>query len=294
MNLPVLDGPLGPPAATAPLDDALRAREAALVAWCRAQGSVLVGFSGGVDSAYLAAVAVDALGPARTLAVIGRSASYPAAQWEQARAVADAVGIPVLEVHTDELHDPAYAANPTNRCYFCKRELWGRLAPIAEARGFAAVVDGTNADDLADHRPGAQAARERGVASPLAELGFTKAMIRTLSREHGLATWDRPSSPCLASRLPYGTPVTPARLADVERAEAALRALGVQGDLRVRHHGTLARLELAESEAGRWSTPDGLGRLAEAVRGAGFRRVALDGSGFRSGSLNVLAAVVPA
>lgn len=284
--------------AAAPHPDAhakdAQAKEAQLVRWLEAQGSVLVGFSGGVDSAYLACVAVGALGPARMLAVIGRSASYPAAQWAAARAVADGFGVPVLEVDTGELHDPRYAANPANRCYFCKTELWSRLAPVARARGLSAIVDGTNADDLGDYRPGAQAAREHGVRSPLAELGFTKAEIRRLSRERGLPTWQQPSSPCLSSRIPYGTPVTTARLLEVERAESALRSLGVAGDLRVRHHGELARVELARDELARWLAPGAAGALRAAVLAAGFRRVAVDLRGFRSGSLNVLEGVTPA
>ena len=280
-----------PPVAPAP---AALAKEAALVAWLRARESVLVGFSGGVDSAYLACVAVDALGPGRVLAVIGRSASYPAEQWRAARRVADDFGVPVEELDTAELADPRYAANPSNRCYFCKAELWSRLAPVAAARGIGTIVDGTNADDLADHRPGAQAAREHGVRSPLAELGLAKAEIRALSRRRGLPTWQQPSSPCLSSRLPYGTPVTRDRLAAVERAEAALRALGVAGDLRVRHHGELARVELARGELAAWLAPERSAALRAAVAGAGFARVALDLRGFRSGSLNVLSGVTAA
>lgn len=271
----------------------LAARERALLAWCRAQGSLVVGFSGGVDSAYLAVVALEALGPDHLLAVIGRSASYPESQWENARAVAARFGVPVLEVQTDELADPRYAANPTNRCYFCKSELWTQLRPVAESRGFRVVADGTNADDLADHRPGARAAKERAVASPLAELGFTKADIRALSRARGLPTWDQPSSPCLASRLPYGTEVTPERLLQVERAEAALRALGIGGDLRVRFFGARARVELHRDELRRWSEAPALARLEAAVRTAGFREVELDPRGFRSGALNVLAGIAP-
>ena len=266
-------------------------KEHALVRWLRARGSVLVGFSGGVDSAYLACVAVDALGSANVLAVIGKSASYPAAQWAAARDVARRFAVPVLEVDTDELADPRYAANPTNRCYFCKSELWSRLVPVAKERGFACVVDGANADDLTDHRPGARAASEWGVLSPLAELGFTKAEIRELSRRRGLPTWRQPSAPCLSSRIPYGTAVTAARLRRVEAAEAALRSLGIEGDLRVRYHGDLARVELPAGDVGAWLAPEAAEQLRAAVAGAGFTRVALDLRGFRSGSLNVLGGI---
>jgi uncharacterized protein len=202
--------------------------------------------------------------------------------------VADDFAVPVLELDTEELADPRYAANPANRCYFCKTELWGKLVPLARARGFATVADGTNADDLGDYRPGAQAAREHAVASPLAELGFAKEEIRLRSRALGLPTWQQPSSPCLSSRLPYGTSVTAERLGQVERAERALRTLGIAGDLRVRYHGDLARVELGREVLGQWLDPVRAARLTAAVRGAGFARVALDLRGFRSGSLNVL------
>lgn len=270
-----------------------REKEHGLGQWLRAHGSVLVGFSGGVDSAYLACVALEALGAGRMLAVIGRSASYPAEQWERARAVAAQFGVPVLEIETDELNDPRYVANPINRCYFCKTELWSRLVPLARARSLAVVVDGTNADDLADHRPGMLAAREHGVRSPLAELGFRKRDIRALSRARGIPTWSQPASPCLSSRLPYGTAVSYERLRKIEMAEASLRALGVEGDLRVRYHGELARVELSRSELSRWLTPEGGDALLHAVRHAGFARAAIDLHGFRSGSLNVLSGVLP-
>ena len=266
-------------------------REHTLVAWLRAQGRVAVGFSGGVDSAYLACVAVEALGAGGVLAIIGRSASYPAEQWATARRVADDFGVPVIEIDTDELHDPRYAANPVNRCYFCKTELWTRLLPAAHARGFDVVVDGTNADDRGDYRPGAQAGREHHVHSPLAELGFTKADIRERSRARGIPTWQQPSSPCLSSRLPYGTAVTVERLRQVEVAEEQLRKLGVAGDLRVRHHGDTARVELSARELARWRAPDGEAAVRAAVRAAGFADVVIDPRGYRSGSLNVLAGV---
>jgi uncharacterized protein len=270
------------------------AKEAALVAWLRAQERVAIGYSGGVDSAYLAVVARQTLGAEGALAIIGRSASYPAEQWATARRVADGFGVTVLELDTDELNDPRYAANPSNRCYFCKTELWSKLVPVARARGFATVVDGTNADDLGDYRPGAQAAKEHDVASPLAALGFTKDEIRERSHALGLPTWQQPSSPCLSSRLPYGTSVTPARLHQVERAEAALRALGIEGDLRVRYHDDLARVELTRDALAEWLRPERATMLRAAVLESGFERVALDLRGFRSGSLNVLHGVTAA
>jgi len=269
-----------------------RELETRLVTWFRDHGSVLIGFSGGVDSAYLACAAVDALGPDRVVAVIGRSASYPSEQWERAREVARQFRVPVLEVSTDEVNDPRYAANPSNRCYFCKTELWDTLAPIARERGIAVVVDGTNADDLGDHRPGARAAAEHRVRSPLAELGFSKAAIRRLSRERGIPTWSQPASPCLSSRIPYGTAVTIDRLRQIEDAERALRQLGLGGDLRVRYHGDLARVEIASDLLREWLRTERRAAVDRALRDVGFERVTFDARGFRSGSLNVLGGVI--
>jgi len=274
--------------ATAFSDPILAGKEADLASWLSARAPVAIGFSGGVDSAYLAVAARLALGPDRVLAIIGRSPSYPEAQWAAAREVARSFDVPVLELDTAELDDPRYAANPSNRCYFCKTELWGRVVPVARERGFGTVADGTNADDLSDWRPGAQAGREHGVASPLAELGFTKQHIRDASKRLELPTWQQPSSPCLSSRLPYGIEVTPARLKQIERAESALRALGIAGDLRVRYHEDLARVELAADELPRWLEPRRFDALRDALVATGFERVSLDLRGFRSGSLNVL------
>jgi pyridinium-3,5-biscarboxylic acid mononucleotide sulfurtransferase len=267
-------------------------KERSLGDWLGHAGSVLIGYSGGVDSAYLAAVAVDTLGPDRVLAVTGHSASYPEAQWATARAVAEQFGVPLLVVETDEIDDPRYAANPTNRCYFCKTELWGRLAPLARARS-AILIDGTNADDLGEHRPGAAAGREHGVQSPLATVGLTKAEIRERSRARGLPTWDQPSSPCLASRIPHGTPVTVQRLRTVEAAERGLREIGVLGNLRVRHHGELARVELDAVELARWLEAPNRTALEDVVRRAGYTQVTLDPAGYRTGGATRADAALP-
>ena len=262
------------------------ARERALAAWLVARESVLIGYSGGVDSAYLAAVSVETLGAERTIGVIGRSPSYPEAQWVAANDVARHIGLTVREIATNEMDDPRYTANPSNRCYYCKTELWSRLAALARELGIATVIDGTNADDLQGHRPGRVAAGEWGVASPLADVGLTKAEIRLLSAQRDLPTWDQPASPCLSSRLPTGMAVTPLRLARVEAAERAVRALGVRGDLRVRHHGDTARVELGREELEAWRSGSPRRALRAAIAGAGFERVELDLRGFRSGMTN--------
>jgi len=239
-----------------------------------------------VDSAFLAVVLRQELGRDRMLAAIGRSASYPEAQWQAAREVAERFDIPVVEVDTHELEDPSYLANPTNRCFFCKTELWGRLVPLARARGFAVVCDGTNADDLREHRPGRAAGQQAGIRSPLAEAGLTKAAIREASRALGLPTWDAPAAPCLSSRVQYGLQITPARLQRVEQAEALLRDLdgGVRGDLRVRHQGgDTARIEV-EPEWIPWVEAR-LTTITARLVALGFARIEVDPRGYRRGSL---------
>jgi uncharacterized protein len=256
---------------------------AAVRALVRTFPSALLGYSGGVDSALLAVVLRQELGRDRMLAVLGRSASVPHGQVDTARQLAQTFDLPLLELDTNELADPQYAANPVNRCFYCKRELWAQLASAARARGLAVVCDGTNADDLHEHRPGRAAGQQAEVRSPLAEAGLTKTAIRTAARLLGVPIWDAPASPCLASRVAYGVAITPGRLHQVEAAEAYLRALGVTGDLRVRHDGARARIE-AELRHLPWLTA-GLSAITEHLTMLGFAEVELDPRGYRRGSL---------
>lgn len=244
--------------------------------------SVLVAYSGGVDSTLLAFAAHAVLGD-RCTAVLATSDTYPDREAVLARELAGSLGFRLIEVETSELADPRFSANAPDRCYHCKTELFGLLQKVAEVQGLAHVADGSNADDLSDHRPGRRAAGEHEVVSPLADVGLTKIEIRTLARELTLPNWDKPSMACLASRFPYGEAITDAGLARVASAENALTDLGMR-QFRVRAHGSVARIEVAEDEAERaWSMR---ARIAEAVRTAGFAYAAFDLDGYRSGSMN--------
>jgi uncharacterized protein len=263
----------------------LAEKQAALAARIGAYESLLVAFSGGVDSALLAVTALDVLGPARMLAVLGVSASMARDVHARARMLAGVFGVPFREVETHELDDGDYVANRGDRCFHCKQELWRRLVPIARESGFAVVADGTIAEDLHEHRPGGAAGARAGIVSPLAECGFTKHDVRAAARARGIPIWDAPAAPCLASRLAVGVTVTPERLASIDRAESALRALGIAGDLRVRNLGDAARIELPAAELGAWDDGAHHVQLAAAVRSAGFERVLFDRRGYRRGAL---------
>jgi pyridinium-3,5-biscarboxylic acid mononucleotide sulfurtransferase len=265
-------------------DDHLDRKEQRLRGILDSLGSVVVAFSGGVDSAYLAVVATSALGD-RALCVTADSPSYPSRHRDLALRIATEFRLRHEFLQTAEMERPEYVANPSNRCYYCKQELFTKLTALARDRGVAAIVDGNNADDRGDYRPGREAAREFAVRSPLDEAGLTKADVRELSRRRGLPTWDQPASACLSSRIPYDSEVTVEKLRMIEQAEDVLHGLGFR-HCRVRHHGDVARIELAPEDMARALDAEVRAALVRDLKAIGYRYVSLDLEGYRMGSLN--------
>lgn len=263
---------------------ALKSRMEALVKWLKRKGSAVLAYSGGVDSTFLAAVAHEALGE-RVLAVTASSPTYPRQELDEAVVLAGKIGIRHKIVQSTEMGNALYRENPPDRCYHCKSELFGLLTRMASEGKMAGVIDGSNADDVNDYRPGRKALKELGIASPLMELGFSKADIREASRLMGLPTSDKPAYACLASRIPYGTPITEKALRSIEEAEDALRDLGFE-QVRVRMHGDVARIELAEGEIGRAVSGEMRRKMTSVVKASGFRYATLDLQGYRTGSMN--------
>lgn len=241
-------------------------------------------FSGGVDSTLVLAIAQRVLEP-KVLAVTAQSASVPERELIAAKNLAHSIGVEHLIVQTEEMQSNDYLANPANRCYYCKSELYGKLSEVAEKRDLASIVNGINLDDMGDHRPGIHAAREANVISPLAEAGFSKQDIRELSKHLGLATWEKPAMACLSSRVPYGESISADKLSMIEQAEDFLLSLGFK-QLRVRHHGDVARIELERKDFPRFFTDDISSKVQRKLKEIGYKFVALDIEGFRSGSLN--------
>jgi uncharacterized protein len=270
----------------------LDAKRAALLAQLQRLGSCAVAYSGGVDSAVVAQAAALALGD-KAIAVTGVSASLASGELEAAEELARQIGIRHVVIHTDELASGEYARNAPDRCFHCKTELYSQLESLLPKLGVAAIVNGANVDDLGDYRPGIQAAAEHKIHSPLADCGIKKAEVRQLAADWGLPVWDKPATPCLSSRIAYGEPVTPERLAMIDRAEQFLRGLGL-ANLRVRYHkGDLARLEVPLADLPRLCEGETRQQIAAELRRLGFKFVTLDLEGFRSGSLNQLVQIGP-